>query len=143
MLDWRINREKIAMLPIYAMVFLMPINQKLCTLFILFNVILSVLNFRENIYTFIRNYGLLFILYTTPLSQIIKKYEDLQHHFYADDTQIYTSFNASNHNSKIQSLQDCLMSVQDWMFTNKLKLNPDKTEFMLVGNKCQRKKIDC
>ena len=85
---------------------------------------------------------LLFILYTTPLSQIILKYEDLQHHLYADDTQIYTSFNASNHNSKIQSLQDCLISVQDWMFTNKLKLNPDKTEFMHVVNKCQRNKID-
>ena len=25
------------------------------------------------------------------------------------------------------------------MFTNKLKLNPDKTEFMLIGNKCHHK----
>ena len=31
---------------------------------------------------------LLFILYTTPLSQIITKFEDIQHHLYADDTQI-------------------------------------------------------
>ena len=28
------------------------------------------------------------------------------------------------------------------MFTNKLKLNPDKTEFMLIGNKCHRSKFD-
>ena len=28
------------------------------------------------------------------------------------------------------------------MFTNKLKLNPDKTEFMLIGNKCHRNKFD-
>ena len=86
--------------------------------------------------------SLLLIMYTTPLSQIILEHEDLLHHLYADDTQIYTSFNTSDHNSKIQSLQDCLISVQDWMFTNKLKLNPDKTEFMLIGNKCQRKKFD-
>ena len=80
---------------------------------------------------------LLFILYTTPLNQIITKFEDLQHHLYVDDTQIFTSFNTSNHSNKINSLQECLTSVQDWMFTNKLKLNPDKTEFMLIGNKCQ------
>ena len=45
---------------------------------------------------------LLFILYTTPLSQIITKFEDLQHHLYADDTQIFTSFNTSNHYNKIK-----------------------------------------
>ena len=28
------------------------------------------------------------------------------------------------------------------MFTNKLKLNPDKTEFMLIGNKCHRNTFD-
>ena len=28
------------------------------------------------------------------------------------------------------------------MFKNKLKLNPDKTEFMLIGNKCHRNKFD-
>ena len=28
------------------------------------------------------------------------------------------------------------------MFTNKLKLNPDKTEFMLIGNKCHRNKFN-
>jgi hypothetical protein len=61
---------------------------------------------------------------------------------YADDTQIYTSFDTSNHSVKIKSLQDCLLTVQDWMFTNKLKLNPDKTEFMLIGNKCHRNKFN-
>ena len=33
---------------------------------------------------------LLFILYTTLLSQIITKFQDLQHDLYADDTQSYT-----------------------------------------------------
>ena len=39
----------------------------------------------------------------------------------------------------IQSLQK-IISLQDWMFTNKLKLNPDKTELMLIGNKRHRNK---
>ena len=30
-------------------------------------------------------------------------------------------------------LNRCLASVMDWMRANKLKLNPDKTEAMLVG----------
>ena len=54
----------------------------------------------------------------------------------------FTSFNTSNHSNKIKSLQECLTSVQDWMFTNKLKLNPDKTEFMLIGNKRRRNKFN-
>ena len=50
--------------------------------------------------------------------------------------------NTSNHSTKIKSLQECLTSVQDWMLTNKLKLNLDKTEFMLIGNKGYCNKFD-
>ena len=79
---------------------------------------------------------LLFILYPTSLSKIITNHKDLQHHLYAGDTQFYTSFKtASNVSSSINNLQQCLLLVQDWMFTNKLKLNPDNTEFMVIGNK--------
>ena len=84
---------------------------------------------------------LLFILYTTRLSKIITNHKDLQHHLYADDTQFYISFKTtSNFSSSITNLHQCLLLVQDWMFTNKLKLNPDNTEFMLIGNnRCQKK----
>ena len=40
----------------------------------------------------------------------------------------------------LNGLQSCLVSVQSWMSTNKLKLNPDKTEFLLIGNERQRSK---
>ena len=83
---------------------------------------------------------LLFILYTTPLSKILSDTKDLNHHLYADDTQAWNSFNTSTFDPYIKQLQDCLVSVQEWMFQNKLKLNPDKTEFILIGNICQRKK---
>ena len=34
-------------------------------------------------------------------------------------------------------LQSCLASVQSWMSTNKLKLNPDETEFLFIVNERQ------
>ena len=76
---------------------------------------------------------LLFSLYTTPLSQIIGKFRNFQHHLYADDTQIYITITPENASTSFTKLNDCLNSVQDWMFANKLKLNPDKTEFIIIG----------
>ena len=40
----------------------------------------------------------------------------------------------------MNGLQSCLASVQSWMSTIKLKLNQDKTEFLLIGNERQRSK---
>ena len=40
----------------------------------------------------------------------------------------------------LNGLQSCLASVQSWMSTNKLKLNPDKTEFLLIWNERQQSK---
>ena len=39
------------------------------------------------------------------------------------------------------SLHICLASVQSWMLVNKLKLNPDKTVFLLIKNEQQRSKF--
>ena len=38
----------------------------------------------------------------------------------------------------LKNLRYSLVSVQDWMYKNKFKLNHDKTEFLLIGNKCHR-----
>ena len=40
----------------------------------------------------------------------------------------------------LNGLQSCLASVQAWMSTNKLKLNSDKTEFLLIGKERQQSK---
>ena len=86
---------------------------------------------------------LIFIPYTTPLSLLIlTKFEDLQHHLYADATKFLLCLTHPITPINVINLQKSLTSVQDWMFTNKLKLNPDKTEFMLIGNKCHRNKFD-
>jgi hypothetical protein len=82
---------------------------------------------------------LLFTVYTSPLSSVIEG-QSVPHHLYADDTQLYLSFSADDSESSILRLQQCLGSVQHWMLANKLKLNPDKTEFLLIGHERQRKK---
>ena len=83
---------------------------------------------------------MLFILYTTPLSTIISSF-DINHHIYADDTQICMSLPVSNANESLEKLQHCVMAVSALMTGSKLKLNPSKTYFLLIGTKLQRAKI--
>ena len=79
---------------------------------------------------------LLFTLYTNPLSSLISGHA-IPHHLYTDDSQLYVSFSSGDSAAALNGLQSCLASVQSWMSTNKLKLNPDKTEFLLIGNEWQ------
>ena len=82
---------------------------------------------------------LLYTVYATPLSSLVSGHA-IPHHLYADDSQLYVSFSSRNSAAALNGLQSCLASVQSWMSTNKLKLNPDKTEFLLIGNEWQRSK---
>jgi hypothetical protein len=83
---------------------------------------------------------LLFTLYTTPISKIISSYSDIRHHLYKDDTQVYISLDQDKFVSSLAQLQQCLLDINSWMSQNKLKLNPDKTEFLLVGTQHRRSK---
>ena len=82
---------------------------------------------------------LLFTLHTTPLSSMIFEHA-IPHHLYADDSQLCVSLASGDSAAALNGLQSCLASVQSWMSTNKLKLNPDKTEFFLTANEQQRSK---
>ena len=76
---------------------------------------------------------LLFSLYTTPLGQVIRKYTGVKYHFYADDTQLFIHLSPDDSLKSLDHLKSCLNDIQVWMSENKLKLNPDKTEFIVFG----------
>ena len=57
-------------------------------------------------------------------------------------TYIYIfTLSVSNAKEHFEKLQHCLMGVSAWMTGSKLKPNPSKTEFLLLGAKLQREKI--
>ena len=39
-------------------------------------------------------------------------------------------------------LNSCLLDVQKWMLSSMIKLNPDKTEFIIFGSHAQLKELD-
>ena len=83
--------------------------------------------------------SILFSLYTNPISSVIHSHSSISHHFYINDTQLYITLSPTNFSHSVQKLKDCLNNIQNFMFTIKLKLNPEKTEFILIGSKNNRK----
>ena len=79
---------------------------------------------------------LLFTLYTAPLSSMISEHT-IPHYLYADGSQLYVSFASGDSTAALSGLHLCLDSVQSWMLTTKLKMNPDKSEFPLIRNERQ------
>ena len=84
----------------------------------------------------------LFTIYSTPLSSVIQSHS-LDHHLHADDTEIYISLATPDTNHSLNQLSDCLQDIFHWMNDSKLKLNTDKTEFLIIGTQRQCDKIEC
>ena len=81
--------------------------------------------------------------YISPLSHIFDKWGVL-FHSYADDTQIYAPFTPGvDEDIVLNRLTNCINEVRIWMAKNFLKLNDDKTDFLVIGNKCFLTKVKC
>ena len=85
---------------------------------------------------------LLFSLYTSPLSTLIGKHKGVNFYFYADDSQLFVHLSHMNASAAFDKLNRCLQDVKEWMSASKLKLNPDKTGFILFGSKKQWERLN-
>ena len=47
-----------------------------------------------------------------------------------------------NQTDAVAAMERCKSDIRTWMLTDKLKLNDDKTEFMLIGTKLQLSKVN-
>ena len=74
-----------------------------------------------------------FVLYTTPLSDIIASHSVNHQLFFSDDTQLQKSTPPNDVQSIIRDLQLCIDDIKSWMCSNQLKLNENKTEAILFS----------
>ena len=56
----------------------------------------------------------------------------INYHIYADDTQLYITFDLSDPSIAIEKLNLCISDIRTWMIKNKLKINDSKTEFLVL-----------
>ena len=82
----------------------------------------------------------LFSLYTQPLSDVIETH-NCSFHKFADDTKISQHGSPESFMSTQETVQSCICDVLSWMNSNKLKLNPEKTEAMISGSKHRLRQI--
>ena len=75
--------------------------------------------------------------YTGPLGMLIQILCIL-YHMFADDTQLHTSLDPNSTACQLQaktSIENSISEISKWMSINRLKLNSDKTEFMILGTR--------
>ena len=72
----------------------------------------------------------LFLLYTADVTVIAQRHGFLAHS-YADDTQLYFHDKASTSETRLLRLKECIREIDNWMSSNRLCLNADKTRFGL------------
>ena len=83
---------------------------------------------------------ILFSLYIAPVVAVIDSF-GISHHQYADDTQLYLTISSSNWQSKVETIESCLLAVHRWFSVNFLALNPDKTEAIILGTWQQQQRL--
>ena len=72
---------------------------------------------------------ILFTLYTSELADIIKP-SGINFHMYADDIQLYSSFETSKPDYTISVMEKCISNIRSW---TSLKFNDSKTKFLSLN----------
>ena len=56
----------------------------------------------------------------------------IEYHIYADDTQLYCSFNINSPDKALHAIHSCIFDIRSWMMGKKLKINDNKTGFLII-----------
>ena len=83
---------------------------------------------------------LLFVLYTSNISDVAARHS-VKPHSFADDTQLYRHCVPACVTGTVSELSNCMIDLSDWMMSHRLKLNPDKTEFLWLATVGQLAKL--
>ena len=76
----------------------------------------------------------LFCVYSGPIG-VIAQMHNLEVHLYADDTQLYIFFDVKSDPSLyVSKVEACIKDTSAWMRANKLKLNDEKTELLVISS---------
>ena len=75
----------------------------------------------------------LFLLYSADVIRIATKH-GFYAHSYADDLQIYDHTLQTSCVSLVTRMSTCVTEINSWMASNRLKLNPSKTELLWLGS---------
>ena len=85
---------------------------------------------------------LFFTMFVSLLADLIERH-DFMYHQFADDIQLYLSFNPTRPGGcdrALCQLSNCITDIRAWMLIGGLKLNDDKTEFLVFTAPHQRSK---
>ena len=74
---------------------------------------------------------LLFLLYTADIQHITTRH-GFRSHYYADDSQLHISCRLDKTQQRVirERTAGCIVDINLWMRSNRLRLNPSKTEFL-------------
>jgi hypothetical protein len=79
---------------------------------------------------------ILFNLYTAHVVRLAHSF-GVSIHCYADDLQLYIHSRPSEAAAAAERLLLCIEAIAGWMGSNRLKLNPDKTQIIWLGSRHQ------
>ncbi|PGH37209.1 MAG: hypothetical protein CRN43_22520, partial [Candidatus Nephrothrix sp. EaCA] len=84
---------------------------------------------------------LLYLLYTSDIGTLLSSYGVLSQ-LYADDTQAYLHCPSTSAMGAARTMHQAMGALADWMSSNRLRLNAQKTKFIWLGNRQQLAKLN-
>ena len=70
-------------------------------------------------------------MYISPVYDIAQKH-GIEMHQYADDIRLYLAFDLDRQQEAMARMEACVEDIKIWMRHNKLQLNEDKTELLII-----------